>query len=105
MTTRRLRFPGPLPPRGRIGLLGLPGGIGGGSVETRERWVDADVPAQRAIERSPRCRPLEAGETSARVDAAARAGSGHELTSARVKALELALGRLAAAAGARADRL
>src|SRR3954454_17299730 len=105
MTTRRLRFPGPLPPRGRIGLLGLPGGIGGGSVETREHRVDADVPAQRSVERSPRRRPLEAGEASARVDAAAGAGTGHELTVARVEALELALRRLAAAAGARADRL
>jgi len=29
MTTRRFRFPGPLPPRGLIGLFGLPGGISG----------------------------------------------------------------------------
>src|SRR5215213_9601272 len=105
MTTRRLRFPGPLPPRGRIGLLGLPGGIGGGSVETREPRVDADVPAERAVERPPRRRALETREASARVDASAGAGAGHELTVARVEALELALRCLTAAAGARPDRL
>src|SRR5512133_2465914 len=70
MTTRRLPR-GLAPPRGLIGLLGLPG-IRRPSVDTRESRIDRDVPAQDSVEAAARERTLEAGKPPARVDAAAR---------------------------------
>src|SRR5205085_10579701 len=75
------------------------------SVETRERRVDADARAQRPIERAPGHSALEALQARARVRAPPRSGPRNELPSLRVEALQLVLGRLAAAAGAGADRV
>ena len=69
MTTRRRPF-GP-PPRGLIGLFGLPLAIwSGSSVETGEIGVDAHGSAQDAVERSARRCPLEARQAPTRVNAA-----------------------------------
>src|SRR6188472_914515 len=98
MTTRRFRFPGPLPPRGLIGLFGLPFGIRSSIVEPRELGVDVDGRAQRAVEGPMSLCTLEAGETAAGVDAAAGARPGNKGASRRVETLQLPLRRLAAAA-------
>ena len=102
ITTRRRPF-GP-PPRGLIGLFGFPLAIASSSVETGEIRVDVDGFAQDPGERPARSRPLETLQPPARIDAAARPGARHELAALRVEALQLALGRLAAAAGAGANR-
>src|SRR5262249_27464135 len=75
------------------------------SVEARERWVDAEVRRERAIERPPGDGALEALQAPTRVGAPARAGTRYELAALPVEALQLALGCLAAAAGARANRV
>src|SRR6516165_9741875 len=104
MTTRRLPR-GPAPPRGRIGLFGL-FGIRSPSVETPERRIDCDAPAQDAIEAARRQRALEAGQPPARVNAPARKrAAGRQLTADGGEADELRLRSLAAAACARARRL
>src|SRR5262245_12018849 len=64
MTTRRRPF-GP-PPRGLIGLFGLPLAIWSEtSVETGEIGVDADGLPQDAVEPPPGDRPLEARQAAA----------------------------------------
>src|SRR5437764_12399760 len=69
------------------------------SVETRERRVDAEVRAQRPVERPPGQRALEALQSRARVGTPPRSRPRDQLASLRVEALQLVLGRLAAAAG------
>src|SRR3954471_12906507 len=102
MTTRRRPF-GP-PPRGLIGLFGLPFAIDSGtSVETRERRVDADGLPEDAVERPPADRPLEAGQPPAGICATAEPRAVDERTVVLVETLELGLRGLAAAAGAGAD--
>src|SRR5579872_14558 len=107
MTTRRLRLPGPLPPRGRSGRFGLPPlAICLLSVKTCECRIDADVLAQHPCEPPLRLRPLEADEAPAGVRAApGRLAAGDEHAVPRREPLELALRRAAAAARAAPDRL
>src|SRR5262245_57653732 len=103
MTTRRFRFPGPPPP---LGLIGLPPGISEpSSVEPRERGVDADGSTGHTVERAAGRCALEARESVARVAPPPRALARHEQAVLRMEALELALRRLAAAPGARPDRV
>src|SRR4051794_40277114 len=102
MTTRRLPR-GPAPPRGLIGLLGLPG-IRRPSVDTSETRIDGDVLAQHSIEAAAGERPLEAGQTPAGVDAAPwERATGLEVAAHRGEANQLCLRRLATAAGAGPD--
>ena len=104
MTTRRLRPPGP-PPRGRIGLFGLPLAIQASSVETRERRVHPHRPPQRAIER--RARDAARSKHARRRHVYAlrpRARGRNELAVPRRKAQQVRLRRLPAAADARPDR-
>ena len=75
------------------------------SVEAGEARVDADGFSQRPRERAARRRTFEARKTPARVNTASGAGARRELAVPRMKALQLALGRLPAAAGARPNRL
>jgi hypothetical protein len=74
------------------------------SVETGERRVDAHGPAQDAVERKAGRRTFEALQAPAGIGATAVAGARDERTVFAVEALQLVLGRFAAAAGARADR-
>src|SRR5207248_803569 len=73
MTTRRRRLPGPAPPRGRSGRLGLlpPLAICLLSVKPGELGIDPDGRAQGAGERALPQRPLEAAGAAAGVRAAA----------------------------------
>jgi len=59
---------------------------------------------ERAVERPAGGRPLEARQAPARVGTPSGARSGNEIAVLGVEPLELPLRRLAAAAGARADR-
>src|SRR5215468_602152 len=73
ITTRRLRRPVTAPWRGRIGRLGLLGPLAiCVSVKLCQRRIDAHAPSKDSVESPARCRPLEAGEPPARVDAAPR---------------------------------
>src|SRR5436305_6769700 len=83
ITTRR-RPLGP-PPRGLIGLLGLPLAIRRSSVETGQCRVDAEVLAQDPVERPARHRPLETRHAAARVGAPAVAAPRDELTRFRME--------------------
>src|SRR4051812_25513856 len=102
MTTRRLPR-GPAPPRGLIGLLGLPG-IRRPSVDTSESRIDGDVLAQHSIEAAAGERPLEAGQAPARVDAAPRERATRlKVAAHRGETDQFRLRRLATAAGAGPD--
>src|SRR3954451_23527058 len=79
--------------------------VSASSVETRERRVDAEIRAQRPIERTPGHSALETLQPRAGIAAPPRSGPGNELAPLRVEALQLVLGRLAAAAGAGANRV
>src|SRR5882672_10168918 len=105
MTTRRLRLPGPLPPRGRSGRFGLPPlAICLLSVKPCECRIDLDGPPQSPRERPLLLRPLEADESPAGVRAAARRLAGlDELAVLGREAQQLALRRVPAAANAAPD--
>src|SRR4029077_21295370 len=97
-TTRRRRPPPapPPPPRGRSGRFGLlpPLAIRHTSVEAPQFGPDADLLPQDACERAAFGRPVEAGDTAARVRAATGLGSaGHENAVTGRKAEQLALRR------------
>src|SRR4051794_32022570 len=104
MTTRRFLPPGP-PPRGLMGLLGLPFAMcQGSSVETPQRRVDVDARAEHAVELPARRGALEARERDARVGPAPGSRALGQRAVLRVEAHELRLWRLAPAAHARPDR-
>src|SRR4051812_22848012 len=104
MTTRRLPR-GPAPPRGLIGLLGLLAMSVGSSVETAERGIDRHALLQHAVEAAVRQSPLEARQAPAGVDAApGKRPTRRQLSVDGGEPEQLRLRRLAAAAGAGADR-
>src|SRR5206468_3973099 len=104
MTTRRLPR-GPAPPRGLIGLFGLFAMNSALSVEARQRRIDSYALPQHAVEPAARQCPLEAEQPSTRVHAASREHPpGSQLAPDRGEAQQIALRRLAAAAGATANR-
>src|SRR4051812_12334752 len=108
MTTRRLRLPGPLPPRGRSGRFGLPplAICLLVSVKTCERGIDPDALSQCPRE-PPLCQsPLEAGEVTTGVRPAPWSfGAGNEHTVPGGEALQVALRRAPATADAATQRL
>src|SRR5712691_10008454 len=107
MTTRRLRLPGPLPPRGRSGRFGLPPlAISLLSVKTCEFRIDPDGLSQHPRKPPLRLGPLEADQAPAGVGAAPRrpAAFDEHAVSGR-EAQELALWRAPAAADAAPHRL
>src|SRR3954469_20495843 len=103
MTTRR-RPLGP-PPRGLIGLFGLPFAICLlSSVEAVERRVDRHGAPERPCERAACNGALEAREPAAGVRAASGAASRRKRAGWGVECDEVGLRRLTAAADTRADR-